>query len=192
MLDTDRQANYPIVPLILHRHSPRAFTGDSISDQELMTMFEAARWAPSSYNSQPWRFVYAKRGTKQWQAFYDNLSDFNKAWTKHASALVFVVAKLTYDFNHQPSPTGIYDTGAAWENLALQAYSMGWIAHGMSGFDFEQAAEIINIPPDHKILAMIAIGKLSDTADLPEEMLAGETPNDRRPLAEIALAGTFK
>ncbi len=91
-----RKANYPILPLILNRWSPRAMTGEEMTDEELMPLFEAARWSPSSYNNQPWRFIYAKRGTPAWKTFLNLMIEFNQSWTKNAAALVVVVSKKTF------------------------------------------------------------------------------------------------
>ena len=186
-----RKANYNINPLILNRWSPRAMSGEGISDEDLMPLFEAARWAPSSFNGQPWRFVYAKRDGDNWQIFFDLLGGFNQSWAKNAAALVIVASKKTFDHNGKPSRTHSFDTGAAWENLALEASSRGLVAHGMEGFDYEKAAEAINLPEDHEIHCMIAIGKPGRKEDLPEKLQERETMSGRRPLEEIAIEGRF-
>lgn len=191
-MKTSRQSTYSINPLILHRWSPRAMSGESIADEELMALFEAARWAPSSYNSQPWRFIYAKRGTEHWDRFYQLLVEFNQQWTKHAAVLVVVLSKRTFEHNAKYSETHRFDTGAAWENLALEASSRGLIAHGMQGFDYEKARKELAVPDDYDIEAMIAVGKLGKKEDLPEEMQKMETPSDRKPLSEIIMEGRFK
>jgi nitroreductase len=167
-------------------------SGESMTQEELMTLFEAARWAPSSYNAQPWRFIYARRDTQHWQTFFDLLVEFNQSWAKDAAALVVVVARKTFEHNDKPSVTHAFDAGAAWENLAIQASSTGFVAHGMEGFDYEAAARIFNIPDGYVVLAMIAIGKPSKKEDLSEDLQAQEAPNDRRPLSEIVMEGEFK
>src|SRR6266542_6594954 len=118
---TERHPLYDIHPLLLHRWSPRATSGEEISDTELMRLFEAARWAPSSYNGQPWRFIYAKRNTEYWDKFLNLMVDFNKSWAKNATVLVVIVSRKNFEHNEQPSVTHQFDAGAAWENHVLQA-----------------------------------------------------------------------
>jgi len=166
-------------------------TGESLTDDELMPLFEAARWAPSSFNNQLWRFVYAKRDTEHWQAFFDVLGEFNQQWCKNAAALVIIVSKKTSDHNGKPARTHSFDTGAAWQNLALEGTSRGLVVHGMEGFDYEKAAAVVKLPDDHQVEAMCAIGKKAKKEDLPEEMQEKEAPSDRRPLKEIAIEGSF-
>ena len=98
-------------------------SGEEIGEEELMVLFEAARWAPSSYNNQPWRILYARRGTPHWQAFFDLMVPQNQVWTKNAAALLVFVSKTTFDFNGKPYPTHSFDTGAAWANLRCKAGS---------------------------------------------------------------------
>lgn len=186
-----RQPTYSIQPFILNRWSPRALSGESITDEELMSLFEAARWAPSSYNNQPWRFVYAKRETEHWDRLFGLLGEFNQSWTHKAAVLVVVISKTTFDFNGKPSVTHAFDTGAAWENLALEASARGLIAHGMEGFDYAKAKTALNVPDDHEVHAMIAIGKPGKKEDLPPDLQEREVPSDRRPLKEIVMEGSF-
>lgn len=120
-----RIAEHEILDLILNRWSPRAMSGETISDKELMSLFEAARWAPSSYNNQPWRFIYAKRGTEHWNTLFNLLVDANKEWANKAAVLIVVVSANNFVYNNKPSRTHSFDTGAAWENLALQGYAQG-------------------------------------------------------------------
>ena len=187
-----RQSNYPIQPLILNRWSPRAMSGESLTEEELMSLFEAARWAPSSYNNQPWRFIYAHRETDAWGSLFGLLGEFNQGWTHKAAALVVVVAKTRFDYNGKPSVTHALDTGAAWENLALEASARGLVAHGMEGFDYKAAKEKLGVPDDHVVLAMIAIGKPGKKEDLSAELQEREVPSDRRPLSEIVMEGKFR
>ena len=188
----NRKTEYKINPLILSRWSPRALSGEEVSDKDLMSLFEAARWAPSSYNNQPWRFIYAKRDTEHWDKLFNLMVDFNKQWTKNAAALVVVVSHKNFEHNGKPSRTHGFDTGAAWENLALEATSRGLVTHGMEGFDYEKARRVLKIPKDYDILAMIAIGKKGKLENLPEEMQKMEVPSDRIPLKEIIMLGNFK
>src|ERR1700730_12043584 len=115
-----RKAGYPIDSLFLDRWSPRAMSGEEIAEEELLTLFEAAKWAPSSYNNQPWRILYARRDTEHWPLFFNLLVEFNQTWVDKAAALVLFISKTTFDHDGSPSITHSFDCGAAWENLALQ------------------------------------------------------------------------
>ncbi len=187
-----RKPEYDIEPLILSRWSPRAMSGEEMSDKELFPLFEAARWAPSSYNNQPWRFIYAKRNTKAWNSLFDLLASLNQSWSKNASALVVVVSKNTFDHNNKPSITHTYDAGAAWMALALEGNRRGYVVHGMQGFDYKKAKESLNVPDDYTVEAMIAIGKHAPKETLPAEMQAREMPSDRKKISEIIMEGSFK
>lgn len=187
-----RHSAYPIQPSLLNRWSPRALSGDGMSEQELMPLFEAARWAPSSYNAQPWRFIYAHRDTPSWETFFALLGEFNQSWAKNAAVLVVVASRKTFEHNGEPSVTHSFDAGAAWENLALEASARGIVAHGMQGFDYARAVSELGIPSEFEVNAMIAIGKPGRKEDLPAELQEREEPSDRRPLAEIAMEGRFR
>jgi nitroreductase len=184
-----RQSNHPIHPLLLSRWSPRALSGEPISNDELMPLFEAARWAPSSSNLQPWTFLYAHRESEHWSTYFDFLNEFNQMWTKNAAVLVVVVAQI--DSDGHKSDIAEFDTGAAWQNLALEATGRGLVAHGIGGFDKKQTAEKLNIPDTHKVMAMIAIGKPGPLNKLHERMHKQEIPNQRQPLEEMVKEGVF-
>ena len=189
--ESARKSNYPINPLILNRWSPRSMTGEALNDDDIMSLFEAARWAPSSYNNQPWRFIYAKRNTKHWDRFFNLLAEGNKIWAKNAALLVVVIARKNFEFNEKPAITHQFDAGSAWENLALEASSRGIVAHGMQGFDYEKAAVDLGIPHDFEVMAMIAIGKKGPIEILPPELQEKEKLNDRKPLKEIIMEGFY-
>jgi len=186
-----RKADYPIDSLFLDRWSPRAMSGEDLSQDELLTLFEAARWAPSSFNGQPWRILYARRSTAQWPIFLDLLVDFNKTWAKEAAALVLFISKKTFDHNGEPAVTHSFDTGAAWENLFLQATLKGLVVHGMQGFDYEKARSVLKIPDDFQVEAMAAVGRPGKKESLPEKLQEREVPNNRRKLAETAFEGSY-
>ena len=190
-MKTSRVPQHPVQDFIIDRWSPRALSGESLQDSELMSLFEAARWAPSSYNNQPWRFIYAKRETEHWERLFGLLSAWNQAWTKNAAVLVVVLSKKIFDYNGKESKTHRFDTGAAWENLALEASARGLIAHGMEGFDYDAARQTLGVPEEYDVEAMIAIGKPGRKEDLSEELQKIETPSDRRPLGEIIMEGLF-
>lgn len=186
-----RSSAYPVNHLILNRWSPRAFSGVPLTSTEIKTLFEAARWAPSSYNSQPWRFIYAVNGSAHWDSFLNVLVPFNQSWAKHAAMLVVLCSRTTFEFNGKPSQTHSFDTGSAWENLALQAASMGLAVHGMSGFDYEKAAALVKLPAGHVVEMMFAVGHPGKKEDLPADLQKGETVSDRKPLEEIMKEGSF-
>lgn len=192
MEKTSRRSEYKIADLILHRWSPRAMSGEPISDAELMSLFEAARWAPSSYNGQPWRFIYAKRDTAAWEVLYDLMVQFNKDWTKNAAVLIVIVSRDTFSYNNKPSRTHSFDTGAAWENFALQGTANGLVVHGMEGFDYHKAKEALHIPDGYTVEAMCAVGRPGKVSDLPKEMQKDENPSDRKPITDFIYEGTFK
>jgi len=187
-----RSSDYPVNPIILNRWSPRSMTGDEISDNDLFTIFESARWAPSSYNNQPWRFIYAKRDSKEFNKFLSLLIEFNQKWASKAACLVVIISKNTFDKNQKPSKTHSFDTGAAWENMALQGTSMGFVIHGMEGFDYEMAKKELKIPEGYTVEAMAAIGVRGQIESLPEEMREREKPSDRKSFSEIIMMGEFK
>src|SRR5438105_7312907 len=118
--DDYRKPDFPIEPILYRRWSPRAMSGEPITDQEMLTLFEAARWAPSTYNQQEWRFLYARRQTPQWATFFDLLVEANRAWCDKAAMLVVTVAYKTLTATGKPNPVHLFDCGAAFENLALQ------------------------------------------------------------------------
>ena len=186
----ERRADYPIHELFLRRWSPRAMSGEALTREELCTLFEAARWAPSSGNGQPWRFVYALAGTIEFRAFFELLAAGNQPWCAKAGGLV-VVASRHQRANGQPARTHAFDTGAAWASLALQGTVMGLVVHGMEGFDYERAAGIIGLPEGHAVHAMIALGKPGRVEDLPEPYRERERPSSRLPASDWAFAGRF-
>lgn len=187
----NRKSAYPVNELFLTRVSGRAFSEERLTEEELMSLFEAARWAPSSYNNQPWRFVYARRGDPEWPLFFDVLVDFNKQWTKNADSLVLVLTKKNFEHNGKPSVTASFDTGAAWMSLALEAHLRNIIAHGMQGFNYEAIREKLQIPDTFTIQAMVAIGKPGLKENLPEDIRKQEIPSLRKPLEQIVSRGKF-
>jgi nitroreductase len=190
-----RVAEHDIDAQFLRRWSPRAFTPEAIPEAELLRFFEAARWAPSAFNSQPWHFVYARRDTERWPVFLDILNEWNRGWAYQAAALIVVTSKTSFD---QPGkgetqlPTHSFDAGAAWSNFALQALQSGWHTHGMAGFDRDKARTVLGIPANYAVDAVIAIGRIGDKSTLPETLQARETPSSRNPLASIVSEGTFQ
>jgi nitroreductase len=186
-----RKTDYPVDPLILSRWSARAMSGKAVTPQEVGSLFDAARWAPSSYNNQPWRFLYALRDTPDWDLFFSFLVPFNQKWCALGALLGVILSKNTFDKSGKPSRTHSFDTGAAWHNISLQGTAMGLVVHGMEGFDYDLAKERLNVPDGCTVEAMFVVGRKGDPAQLPEEIRAKEAPGPRKPLAEIAAAGAF-
>ncbi|MDR4489691.1 nitroreductase family protein [Candidatus Nitrosocosmicus agrestis] len=190
-IENKRKTRYNINSIFIERWSPRAMTGESITDETLMSLFEAARWAPSSFNNQPWRFLFAKKDTPNWNIFFNLLTEGNRAWAKNAAVLVVIISRKNFEYNKKPSITHQFDTGAAWENLALEASIKGIVAHGMQGFDYDKARKDLEIPSDFDVMAMIAIGIRGSPENLPLNLQEKEFPNDRKELAEIVMEGRY-
>ena len=190
-----RSSDHPIEAFFLERWSPRAFSGEPIPDADLRAIFEAARWAPSSFNSQPWRFLYARRDTPEFEKFLGLLIEFNQSWAKNAAVLIIVLSKKmvakTGKSEAAPTHSHSFDAGAAWGYLALQASRSGYAAHGMTGFDIPRAAAELNVPDDYRVEAAVAIGRIGDKSLLPESIRAREQPNGRNPQAEFVFEGGF-
>jgi nitroreductase len=167
------------------RWSPRSFTPGPISEAQIASLFEAARWAPSASNRQPWEFLYATDGPER-ELFNSLLNDGNRRWAPKASMLVFVTARKVAD-DGRPVRTAQFDAGAAWMSLALQAKSMGLATHAMGGIKLDEVYDKLNISREtHEVICAIAVGKPGATADLPEDLRDREVPNTRKPLSEVA------
>lgn len=189
---TVRQADHPIDPLFIDRWSPRAMSGESITKEDLFTLFEAARWAPSAGNTHPWRILYAHRNTDQWPVFFDLLVERNQMWCRNAAALLVFISRTTNDQTGKPLRTHSYDTGAAWENLALQGTLRGFVVHGMAGFDYAKAKSTLAVPDDFTVEAMAAVGKAGRMEDLPADFQTRESPSARRPVSELVFEGGYR
>ena len=186
-----RKTQIDVDALFLDRWSPRAMSGEAIDPSELAVLFEAARWAPSSGNAQPWRILYARRDTPAWPIFLDLLVPSNQVWAQRAAALLVFISRHILERNGKPAATHGYDTGSAWMSLALQGSLKGYVVHGMEGFDYERARVELAIPQEFTVQAMAAIGKPGPKEDLPEHLQKREAPNDRRPLAQTVCEGKF-
>ena len=185
-----RVAQHPIEALFLDRWSPRAMSGEALDRAELDRLFEAARWAPSSMNGQPWRFAFAVAGSPNFATYFDLLVPGNRPWCERAGALVVVLSKTTFD-NGKPARTHSFDAGAAWMSLALQGSRMGLVVHAMQGFDYDAARERLGVPEEYAVECMIALGKPGRVEDLPEGYRARELPSDRKPVEAFAFEGAF-
>lgn len=184
-----RKTVHAVDPIFPDRWSPRAMSGEPVEWELLMKLFEAARWAPSSMNNQPWRFVYALRETPHWERFFGLLSEGNRVWCVNAGALVVVVSKTTFDGSGRPSRTHSYDAGAAWGYLALQGSLSGLVVHGMQGFNYDRAREVLGIGDGYQVEAMAAVGKPGRKEALPPQLQEREFPSGRKGLDEIVFEG---
>jgi nitroreductase len=180
---SNRETMLGVDPLILKRWSPRAFNKTGIRDEDVELLFEAARWAPSCFNEQPWRFYVSTE--QNFAHFLDLLVEGNQLWAKNASLLGFVVVKKSFTRNEKPNAYAEFDAGAAWLAMTLQARRMGLYTHGMGGIKHAEVAEYLGLDEDHKVVCGFAIGVATDADTLPEELAAKEKPSTRRPLSEI-------
>ncbi|HVF85721.1 MAG TPA: nitroreductase family protein [Abditibacteriaceae bacterium] len=185
-----RQADHAIDATFLNRWSPRAFSSQPVEEEKLMQILEAARWAASSYNEQPWRFLLA-RTPQDVAKFLDILVPANQVWAKDAPVLLFVAAKKTFSHNGKPNLTHQYDAGTSSGYMTFQAELVGLIAHGMVGFDGDKARTVLNVPDDFQVMAAYAIGYHGDKSQLPPEVQEREVPSSRRPLQESIFEGGF-
>ena len=175
------------------RWSPRSFAADALSEAQVMSLLEAARWAPSASNHQPVRYAWGLRGDAGFAAIFDGLMGFNTVWAGKAAALIVVASKpfVEKDGTRATNVWHAFDAGAAWMSLALQAQAMGLVAHAMGGFEAEKLAPALGLPEGHVIHAVVAVGKQGDVAALPEKLQPREAPSPRRPVTEVAGHGTF-
>jgi nitroreductase len=187
-----RSADSPVEPLFVRRWSPHAMSGEPLSEAEMFSLFEAARWAPSTYNEQEWRFLYARRDTPGWPLFFDLLVEANQAWCQHAALLAVIVGHKFFKLNGKPNPVHLFDCGAAFENIALQGTAMGLVIHGLQGFDFDKARTVLAVPEDYAVAVMFAAGRPGDPDTLPEALRQRELPSERRPIRELMHEGIFR
>jgi nitroreductase len=179
-----------VLPLFLERWSPRAFENREVSPADLASVFEAARWAPSSSNAQPWRFLVGMRGSTTYSNIREALVDFNKEWASHAPVLILGTALAVSPNSGRPNAYALYDLGAATSYLTLQAASQGLVAHQMAGFSHETARSLLEIPENYALGSVIALGYQGEPAVLPNPKLIERelAPRERKPLSEIAFS----
>lgn len=190
-----RTADHPVEPLFVSRWSPRAFDGSAMPETDLKIILEAARWAPSAFNIQPWRFVYALRGDGNWETLVNLLNPFNRDWAQHASTLVYLFSDTLIDGKEgaEPRASGShsFDAGAAWGQAALQATALGYHAHAMAGILKDEINAALGVPARFKPEVGFAIGHRADASILPDGLKDREQPSPRKPLSEIAFSGKF-
>lgn len=191
-----RESAQDINPIFLERWSPRAYSGEPLTKEQLLTILEAAHWAPSASNHQPWRFIYGIKGTEAFEKLLGLLVPGNQRWAKNAGALVFVISQTKSgsagDAERKPIATHAFDAGAAWMSLALQAQFLGLHAHGMAGLDYPRATEELGLPDGFRVEMAAAIGAQGRLEDLPEDLQGREKPSSRKSLGELAFEGAFK
>jgi nitroreductase len=184
---------YPVQELIKNRWSPRAFSEKPVPKEVLQSLFEAARWAPSSNNEQPWAFIVAtKDDSENFEKSLGVLVEFNAGWAKKAPVLVIAVAELAFAKNKAPNRNAQYDVGAASLQLSIEATARGLVVHQMAGFDPESAREAYNIPQTWEPIAAMAIGYQGDASSLPEPYQTREkAPRVRKPIREFVMSGQW-
>jgi len=186
-----RRLDAAVDPMFPDRWSPRSFLPDPVKPADLQSLFEAARWAPSCFNEQPWLFLYAVSPGDR-DRFASALAEKNRLWASRAPVLMYLAVRTGFRLNGKPNRHAAFDGGAAWMSLALQARRLGLYAHAMAGFDAEKAREILGLPREGwDVMAAIAVGRRGDPSLLPDDMRAMEGPNDRKPLSEVGRAGGF-
>jgi nitroreductase len=185
-----RTASHPIDPLFLRRWSPRAMSGVPLTRGQLLPLLEAARWAPSGGNGQPWRFAYALAGTPHFDRLLSALVPANREWCLRAGALLLLSAKVVRD-DGRPAPGAPFDAGAAWMALALQGTLSGLAVHAMAGFDKEAARAAVALPAGLEPQVMIAVGHPGPVELLPEKLREREVPSDRLPLEALLVEGRY-
>ena len=189
-VENKRVAEFGIDPLFIDRWSPRAFDPTPIPDDTIRTIFEAARWAPSCYNDQPWLFHYAT-SERELEIFRGLLAEFNQQWAINAPVLCFLFARRRFAHNDKPNDWAVFDCGAAWMSMALQARMLGLYTHAMAGFDRDKAYETLGVSKDdYQVVCAIALGMYGDPEKLPDDMKKRETPSGRNPLSNMTVKGT--
>lgn len=192
-MEKPAETQYPIHDVLRRRWSPRAYSEQMVEMEKLKSLFEAARWAPSSNNEQPWHFIV---GTKADPPAHDRLvaclKEGNRKWAFRAPVLILSVARLNFEDEGTPNRHAWHDTGMAALSLCLQATALGLIAHQMAGFEIEKARTDLGLPDGHEPVAMIAVGYPGDAAELPEYLRERELkPRERKPVTEFVSHGTW-
>ncbi len=187
------QTTAELTPPIAHRWSPRAFLDKPVTQKTLHTILEAARWAASCNNEQPWRYIVARRENPgQFKQLLSVLVEKNQRWARGAPVLMLSAAKRTFAHSGKPNRFFLHDLGAASATLAIQAASMGVQVHQMAGLEIEKAREVFKIPEDFEPGAALALGYPAPAGDAPEEFRAGESsPRTRKALAELVFSSTW-
>jgi nitroreductase len=192
-MEKPAETQYPIHDLLKRRWSPRAFSAQAIELEKLRSLFEAARWAPSSNNEQPWRFIVATKGNKvEWERLFNCLVEGNRKWAHQAPVLMLSVVSLKFEDDGSANRHAFHDTGMAVENLIIQATALGLFVHQMAGFNMETARTEFKIPDGYEPVAMIAIGYPGDPATLPDYLRERELkPRQRNSISQFVFSGNW-
>lgn len=182
----------PVLDVIKNRRSRRAYAGRMVEPEKIMSLFEAARWAPSSLNEQPWFYVYATHGQDLWHKIFDSLKEGNKVWAKNAPLLICSLARKKFTRLDVINPSAKYDLGAANAFLSLQAAHLGLNVHQIAGFDHQVIISNLGIPEVYEPVIVMAIGYLGDIETLPEKLQQREAaPRERFVTEEFVMNKTF-
>lgn len=187
------KTDYPVHDLIQNRWSPRAFSDNPVSPETLRSLFEAARWAPSSSNEQPWAFIVGTKDDLETHSkILSALVEFNQGWAKHAPVLAIAVSQMEFARSKTPNRNAFYDTGAAVAHLTAEATSRGLFVHQMAGFDPQKAIEVFHIPKGWEPIAVFAIGYPGDPNALPDKLRERElAPRSRKPISEFVMSSDW-
>lgn len=189
--DNNRVAAHDIDPIYLKRWSPRSFSDKDVEQSTLNSLFEAARWAPSAANIQPWCFIFAKRQEDK-DSFLSFINDGNVTWCRYAPILIAVVSRRNWPKGDDTNPTHAFDTGTSWGFFALEAARRGLIAHAMGGFNREKAKDILDLPENYEVHAVVAVGYQGHKEQLDEKLYEREKPSNRKSIEEFIHEGKFK
>ncbi|HET6676617.1 MAG TPA: nitroreductase family protein [Nitrospiraceae bacterium] len=191
-MEKPAETAYPIHDLLRRRWSPRAFSERSVEPEKVLSLFEAARWAPSSNNEQPWSFVIATKDEPGYRLLFACLKEGNKKWAFRAPVLALSVARLHFEDDGTPNRHAVHDTGMAVFSLVVQATALGLIIHQMAGYDVEKARQELKIPAGHDPVAMIAVGYPGDSNQLPDYLRERELKaRERKPMSEFVFEGVW-
>ncbi len=188
-----KQANTKISihPLIKNRWSPRAFDNNAVEEEKIINIIEAARWAPSAYNEQPWRFIIGKSGDENYLKIFDSLVEWNQKWVKNVPLLILNIAKKKFSHNNKINDTALYDLGQSVAFMVLEAENQGLVCHQMSGFDHEQIIVTFEIPEGFEPVSITAIGYQGEISTLPEDFVSLEKADRKRKPAKELLFDSF-
>ncbi|MBN2616625.1 MAG: nitroreductase family protein [Bacteroidales bacterium] len=178
--------DHRLTELMNKRWSPRGYSDREVREEQIHALLEAARWAPSANNAQPWRFVVTRKGDERFAKILDAMSDWNKRWVQHVPVLVLNLAQKEFSFKQEVNPTAQYDLGQAVFAMALKAVDLGLVAHQMSGFDHEKVLKDLDIPDGYEAVSTIAFGYLGDDSNLPDDLKESEKRERiRKPIDDL-------
>jgi nitroreductase len=184
--------DFPIAEIFRQRWSPRAFSNKAVEKEKLQCILEAARWAPSSMNEQPWRFIVGQKGDETWDKIFSSLVEWNQQWAGKASVLILNLGKKTFTYKSRPNATFQYDTGQAVAMMISEAVNQGLITHQMGGFSASKASELFDIPSDYQPISVTAVGYYGHADQLPEDMRKSEfSKRERMTSGDFIFSGQF-